>query len=438
MIRIVLTGIACLWAASATAAIDIQEVTSENGHEAWLVEEPSIPFVNLELRFEGGASLDPEGKRGVTNLMVGLLEEGSGEMDARAFIAAQESLAASFSYDVGDDMVTVSARFLTENMDEAIALLRQSLVEPAFDDASITRVKGQVLSAIQADSTDPDTIAAKAFTARVFGDHPYGSMIQGTAESVEAITREDLVAAKEAAIVTSRAHVGAAGDISAEELGELMDTLFEGLPADGPPLPEAVEVETEADTEIVPFDTPQSVAVFGHAGIDRDDPDYFAAYVMNQILGGGGFEARLMTEVREKRGLTYGVYSYLADKDHADLVMGRVASANDRIAEAIEVIRAEWRRMAEEGVTQDELDQAKTYLTGAYPLRFDGNAPIANIIVGMQTQGLDPNYVNTRNDKVDAVTIEDVRRVAARLLKPEELLFVVVGQPEGLGAEVSQ
>ena len=183
---------------------------------------------------------------------------------------------------------------------------------------------------------------------------------------------------------------------------------------------------------MVPFDVPQSVAIFGHEGIARDDPDFFAAFVLNEILGGGGFEARLMEEVREKRGLTYGVYSYLVPKDHAALYLGRVSSANDRIAEAIEVIRDEWSRMAEAGVTEEELEIAKTYLTGAYPLRFDGNGPIANILVGMQMDDLPVDYVNTRNAKIEAITLDDIKRVAARVLKPEALHFVVVGQPEGL------
>jgi zinc protease len=217
-----------------------------------------------------------------------------------------------------------------------------------------------------------------------------------------------------------------------------MDELLGDLPETGAPLPGRVEVETSAGVEVVPFDTPQSVAMFGHRGMTRDDPDFFAAYVLNTIFGGGGFEARLMDEVREKRGLTYGVYSYLAPMDHAELFLGRVASANDKIGEAIDVIREEWRKIATEGVTEAELDRAKTYLTGAYPLRFDGNAPIAKILVGMQMDGLTPDYVNTRNDKIEAVTKADVDRVAAELLKPEELLFVVVGQPEGIETTVGQ
>ncbi len=183
---------------------------------------------------------------------------------------------------------------------------------------------------------------------------------------------------------------------------------------------------------------PQSVALFGHRGIPRDDPDFFPAFVLNHAFGGGGFESRLMTEVREKRGLTYGIYSYILNKRHADLMMGRVASANDRIAEAIDVIKAEWAEVAENGISEEALAEAKTYLTGAYPLRFDSNAAIADIMVGMQFMGLTPEYITSRNDRVDAVTMDDIKRVAKRLLLTDELHFVVVGQPEGLESTPSQ
>ncbi len=421
-----------LAAAPLRAEIDIAEVTTPGGINAWLVEEESIPFVALELRFKGGASLDAPGKRGATNLMVGLLEEGAGDLDSRAFSERAESLAASFDFDIGDDAVSVSARFLTENQDEALALLRDALTQPRFDQEAIDRVKAQVVSVIRSDSQDPDNLVGRAFDDMVFGDHPYGSAIEGTESSLEALTRDDLIAAHQGALARDRVYVGAAGDISAEELSEMLDTLLSDLPETGAPQAADVEVSTEAGVTVVPFDVPQSVAIFGHEGIARDDPDFFAAYVLNEILGGGGFEARLMEEVREKRGLTYGVYSYLVPKDHAALYLGRVSSANDRIAEAIKVIRDEWTKMAENGVTEEELATAKTYLTGAYPLRFDGNGPIANILVGMQMDDLPVDYVNTRNDKINEITLEDIKRVAARVLRPEALHFVVVGQPEGL------
>lgn len=421
-----------LAAAPLRAEIDITEVTSPGGIDAWLVQEESIPFVALELRFKGGASLDLPGKRGATNLMVGLLEEGAGDLDARAFAEQAESLAASFEFDVGDDAVSISARFLTENRDEALALLRSAITQPRFDQDAIDRVKAQIVSVIRSDAQDPDTIVGREFDRMVFGDHPYGSALEGTEESVAALTRDDLIEAHAGALARDRVYVGAAGDITADDLAAMLDTLLGDLPETGAAQPADVDVSTEAGVTVVPFDVPQSVAIFGHEGIARDDPDFFAAYVLNEILGGGGFEARLMEEVREKRGLTYGVYSYLVPKDHAALYLGRVSSANDRIAEAIKVIREEWTKMAENGVTEEELASAKTYLTGAYPLRFDGNGPIANILVGMQMDDLPVDYVNTRNEKVEAITLDDIKRVAARILKPEALRFVVVGQPEGL------
>ncbi|MBR9843325.1 MAG: insulinase family protein [Rhodobacteraceae bacterium] len=430
--RIILSFVLLLAALPLRAGVDVREVTTPGGINAWLVEEPSIPFVALELRFKGGASLDAPDKRGATNLMMALLEEGAGDLDARAFARAAESLAASFSYRASDDAVSISARFLTENRDAAVDLLRLSLVEPTFPDKAVERVRGQVLSGLRGDEKDPNAIAGRAFKAMAFGDHPYGSPLDGTVESVAALTREDIITAHSAALAKDRIYVSAVGDITEEELGALLDRLLGDLPDTGAPMPGPAELGLKGGVEIVEFDTPQSVAHFGQAGIERDDDDFFAAYVMNVILGGGGFESRLMEEVREKRGLTYGVYSYLVPKDHAALYLGSVASANDRIAEAISVIRAEWERMADEGVTQDELDKAKALLTGAYPLRFDGNGAIARIMVGMQMDDLPIDYIATRNDKVNAVTLEDVNRVARELLDPEGLQFVVVGKPEGL------
>lgn len=430
-----LAAIAIAWilaAIPALAEVKIQEVTSPRGIRAWLVEEHSIPFTALEIRFKGGTSLDAPGKRGAVNLMAALLEEGAGDMDAQSYARAVESLAASFSFGAGDDTVSVSARFLSENRDRAIELLRMTLLEPRFDQDAIDRVRAQVISGLKSDAKDPNAIAGEAFAKMAYGDHPYGSKGEGTIESVSALTRDDILAAHRGVFARDRLFVGAVGDITPEELGALLDRLLADLPETGAPMPPKANVTIDGGITVIPFDTPQSVALFGQPGMDRHDPDFFAAYVMNQILGGGSFEGRLMKEVREKRGLTYGVYSYLVPKDLAAVYMGQVSSANDRIAQAIEVIRAEWQRMAEEGVTEKELQDAKTYLTGAYPLRFDGNSRIASILVGMQLDDLPIDYVNTRNDRINAVTLEEVNRVARELLQPDKLHFVVVGRPVGL------
>ncbi len=423
---------AMAWAAPAIAAVEIEEVTSPGGLEAWLVREPSIPFVALEIRLRGGSSLDADGKRGATNLMVGLLEEGAGDLDARGFAEARETLAASYGFDVSPDAVSISARFLSENREEAVALLRSALVEPRFDADAVERVRGQVLAGLRSDEADPQEIAGRTFAAAAFGDHPYGNDQSGTEESVRALARADVVEAFGRAVTRGDVYVGAVGDITGAELGAMLDDLLGALPAEGPERPGAAEVGLEPGVEVVPWDTPQSVILFGHEGIARDDPDFIPAFILNGVLGGSGRQSRLMEEVRERRGLTYGIGSYLAPRDLGATYQGSVQTANATAGEVIEAVRAEWRRMAEEGVTEAELAEAKTYLTGAYPLRFDGNGTIADILVGMQMAGLGVDYVSERNALVEAVTPEEIDAVAARILRPDALSFVVVGRPEGI------
>lgn len=424
--------IAVLWLSlPAQAAVEVQTVETPDGINAWLVEEHSIPFTALEIRFRGGTALDRPGKRGETNLMMATLEEGAGELDAQGFAEARDALAASFKFDAYMDSVTISARFLTENRDEAMALLRTALMEPRFDQEAVDRVRGQVQSILRSSETDPGDIASKMFYKQAFGDHPYGSDDNGTAESVAGLTRDDMFLAKDRVMTRDRLYVGAVGDISAEELATLLDDLLGDLPESGPELPERVESALAGGVTVVPFDTPQSVVMFGQKGITRDDPDFIPAYMANEVLGGHG-ESRLMDEVREKRGLTYGIGSYLVPFDHSELVMGQFSSGNAVVAEAIDVVKDEWAKFVETGLTAEELEMVKTYLTGAYALRFDGNGPIARILVGMQMDGLSPDYITTRNEMIEAVTLDEINAVIQQLYDPESLSFVVVGSPEGL------
>ena len=430
MLRLVLALM--LLALPAKAEMVIRNVTSPGGIHAWLVEDRSIPFVALEIRFRGGANLDPAGKRGVTNLMTALIEEGTGDLDSQGFAAARDALAAEFSFDAGSDALSVSARMLTENRDAAADLLRQALTAPRFDTLSIERVRGQVLSNISANDEDPEKLAARAFDAMAWGEHPYGSDPDGTAQSVAALTRDDILAAHRATLAHDRIYVAASGDIGATDLGLLLDTLLGGLPATGAPLPPKGTWGMTGGVTVKDYPVPQSVVLFGHEGIRRNDPDFFAAFLLNEVLGGGRFSARLMTEVREKRGLTYGIGTWIAPLDLGEWIGGQFSSDNTKVAEAIGIVRAEWTRAATGGITAEELATAKTYLTGSYPLRFDGNGAIANILVGMQMEGLPIDYPVSRNAKIEAVTLADVARVAKRVLTPEALHFVVVGQPVGL------
>ncbi len=431
MIRAVFAAFVAL-ALPAQAEMQIKEVVSPGGITAWLVEDHNIPFTALEIQFRGGTSLDAPEKRGAVNLMTALLEEGAADLDSRAFAEARDALAASFTFDAGTDSVGVSVRFLTENREEALALLRTALVEPRFDQDALDRVREQVLSILRSDEKDPDTLASNAFDALAFGSHPYGSSGDGTIDTVAKLTRDDILAAHKGALARDRIYVAVAGDITAEELGPLLDSLLGDLPATGAPLPPRAEVLLPPGQTVIDFPTPQASVLFGHVGISRDDPDFFAAFILNEAFGGGRFTARLMSEVREKRGLTYGIGSYLVGMDQAEMYMGQFSASNDKVAEAIAVVRAEWARIGSEGLTEDELATTKTYLTGSYPLRFDGNGKIANILVGMQMDDMPIDYAVTRNAKIEAVTMDDIKRVAKRIYLPEALHFVMVGQPTGL------
>ncbi len=428
---LVLAGLMALSALPLRASNDIVEVISPGGITAWLVEEPSIPMLAIELNFRGGAVLDPEGQEGVTTLMMGLLEEGAGDLDASAFLQASESIAARFRFSAGQDSVNVSAQMLTENRAESLALLRLALSAPRFDAVAVERVRQQMLSGLARDVTDPDAIAYDAFSRAAFGDHPYARNSDGTVETVAALDLDALRAAQARALVRDRVVVGVVGDITAAELGPLLDELLGDLPEGGAiDVPQA-EIGLSAGVEVIDFPTPQAVALFGQEGLARDDPDYLTAYVANHIFGGRVVTSRLNQALREQRGLTYGVGTALAPYDYGALISGRFSSTSGAMAEAIEVLRAEWARMAE-GVTQDELNVAKTYLTGNYALSFDSNGEIARAITGFQIAGLPRDYIETRNDNVMALTLDEVNRVARRLFDPAKLEIIVVGQPTGL------
>jgi len=419
-------------AGEATASSRIREVTSPGGLVAWLVQEPSIPIVTVQIEFAGGARLDEPGKEGAVNLATALIEEGAGDMDNQQFAARLDDLSSSIGFSSGRDSFSVSVGSLSENIGETMDLLRVALAEPLFDDEAIERVREQVLSGLRSSENNPQSQAGKRWFEEMFGDASYAIPVSGTIETVTALTRDDLVAAYDRLVATARMKVGSVGDIDADTLATLLDDTFGGLAA-GEMLDESpVSVRETGGLVVIEEDVPQSAVVFGHKGLLRDDPDYIPAYVMNYVLGGGGLTSRLTDEVREKKGLAYSVYSYLNPLDRAGLYMGGVATANERVAESMALIRQEWARMAEEGLTEEELKAAKTYLTGSFALRFDSNAKIAGFLVGAQSADLPIDYIDTRNSLVEAVTLDDVKRVAERLLRPDDLFVVVVGKPEGM------
>ncbi len=431
-------GLFAGWLLSAGAppaqAMAIERVVSPGGIEAWLVEDHSLPVVSLALAFRGGAALDPADKVGLATMVSGLLDEGAGPLDSEAFQKLLSDRAIDLSFDAGQDEFRGTLRALMRDRDQAFEMLRLSLTEPRFDAEPVERIRSQLLAVLASDAEDPGKIASDTFWHTVFPDHPYGRDPTGTPESLKRIAAADLKAFVGQQFTRDRLKIGVVGDISPADLGPALDKLFGALPAAGPrvTLPAAVP-EGAGRVVLVDRDVPQSVILLGQNGIKRDDPDFYAAALLMQTLG-GGFGSRLTREVREKRGLAYSINADLATFDLGGLVTGETATQNARAKESIDVIRQVWAEMAADGPTEAELADAKSYLIGSYPLRFTSSSRIADSLVAIQLEGLGIDYVDKRQDLFGAVTLADVRRVAKRLLDPAKLTWVVVGRPAGVAA----
>jgi len=417
----------------AKPSVKVERVVSPGGIEAWLVVDRTNPIISLRLSFRGGASLDPAGKEGLTEMVSALLDEGAGDLDSEAFQRRLEDLAMELRFEAGRDGFGGRMKTLSEHRDAAFEMLRLALNAPRFDAEPIERMRSQLLAGLRRDLEEPDTIAQRRLAETLFPGHPYGRPVEGTPDSINAIGVEDIRRFARERFARDNLTIGFVGDIDSKNLGRLLDKTFSGLPQTSAPA-DIADVRPLADGSVVTvdMDVPQSAIIFAQQGLKRDDPEFFTAYVMNHILGGGGFTARLYEEVREKRGLAYSIGSYLYPLRHSAVLLGSAGTANARAGETVKLIREEWRRMAAEGVTPDELGDAKTYLTGSFPLRFTSSDTIASILVGMQTENLGIDYLEKRNSHIEAVTVEGVRRLAARLLDPDRLKFVIVGKPEGL------
>ncbi len=418
----------------AARAAEIKEVRSPGGITAWLVEEHTIPMMAVEIHFGGGVSLDPAGKEGLANLLSGMLDEGAGQLDSQAFQSRLEDLAISLSFNAGRDSFSGSMRTLTENAGEAFALLRMALNEARFDAEPLERIRSQIIAGIRAREQNPNTIVGQTLFSTLYPGHPYGRPSRGTPDTVATITADDLRTFVRERFVKQNLVIGVVGDVTPEELGVLLDETFGALP-DRPSgtveVPDVMPRE-DASLTVVQRPIPQSVLMWAMPGIKRDDPDYFAAVLMNRVLGGGSFTSRLYEEVREKRGLAYSVYSAIVPFEHSGIVMGGVGTQNAQLKESLSIIRAEIGKIAREGVTLEELEAAKTYTTGAFPLTLTTNGRIAAVLVTLQVLDLGIDYLDRRADLVNRVTLDDVRRVARRLLDTDAMTVVVVGNPEGV------
>lgn len=420
---------------SAAAATRIDRVRSPGGIEAWLVEDHSVPVIALRVVFRGGAALDPADKLGLANMTASLLDEGAGPLDSQEFQRRLEDLSISLSFEDGLDTFGGALKTLTANKEAAFDLFRLSLTEPRFDTEAVERIRSGILARIRRSATNPDYLAGRLWWSRAFPDHPYGRPTNGTVETVSRIDQADLKGFVARRLARDTMFIGVVGDITPAELAPALDRVFGGLPAKAAPYAlSPIQPQGGGTIAVIERPVPQSVVLFGQRGLKREDPDFYAAFVMNHIIGGGSFSSRLYQEVREKKGLAYSIGTYLYPLDWSALILGSVATQNARVGESIALVRQEWRRLAENGVTDEELAAAKAYLTGSYVLQFDNTDKVARLLVSIQLDNLGIDYIEKRNSYIEAVTRADVARVAKRLLDAKALSFAVVGQPAGLPA----
>jgi zinc protease len=429
-----LACLALIAGAPAASAMNIERIVSPSGIVAWLVREQTVPLVSLSYSFRGGSSQDAADKPGTANLTADLLDEGAGNLDSKAYHERLENHAIELSFGVGRDYFHGSLRALNEHREEAFDLLHLALTAPRFDAEAVERVRGQMMALLRRDTTNPNELASISWWRTAFPNHPYGREGKGTLETVPRITAADMrdyvhrVFARDALVVSI------VGDIDAKAAGALVDRAFAGLPEKSELKPVAeVKPSNLGRRIVINLDVPQAVMTFGGQGIARNDPDFMAAYLVNHILGGGSFSSRLYQEVREKRGLAYGVSDSLVWFRRAAVVIGGTATRADRTSDALKVIEQETKRMAENGPTADELKAAKSYLKGAYALALDDSNKIASQLTQIQLDDLGIDYMQRRAAMIDAVSVADAKRVAKRLFGGG-MLVTIAGKPKGLAS----
>ncbi|MBE2263576.1 MAG: insulinase family protein [Burkholderiaceae bacterium] len=430
-------GLAVFGLNSALAALPIQHWTQASGAQVWLVDSPSIPMVDVQIDFDAGSRRDPAGQAGLAAVTAGMLSKGvaaqggAPALDENQLGEAWADLGASFGAGASGDRMSFSLRSLTEPdlLDRAAALAARQIASPLFPPDVWQRERERIAAGIREANTRPATIAGRAFSKAVYGDHPYG--YEMTEATLARIGVADMQAMYAAMVMPCRAKVTVVGALDRARADALVDTLLGGLPAGGacPQLPPVSEVAalTAPQPISLPFASAQAHVLIGQPGFRRSDPDYFALLVGNYILGGGGFVSRLTAEVREKRGLSYSVYSYFAPGLHAGAFTIGLQTRPDQAAQAVQVSREVLADFVANGPTEAELSAAKANLIGGFALRIDSNRKLLDNVANIAWNQLPPDYLDSWTQQIDKVTVADIKAAFARKLQPERMVTVVVG-----------
>ncbi|WIJ24053.1 M16 family metallopeptidase [Devosia sp. RR2S18] len=415
----------------AQAQIKFREITSPKGITAWMVEDYTVPIITLAFAFEGGAAQDPDDQLGRANLMSSLLDEGAGDLGSEAFQIRLDEVGLELGFSADQDTFSGSARMLADQRGEAAPLLALAVNAPRFDQPAVDRMRAQIMAGLVARSEDPGYAARLMWNKALFGDHPYGRPEEGTLETLPNISLQDLKAYHHAVFARDTLKVGIVGAISPDAAGALIDQVFGGL-AETPELKPVLQAELSFGQELaVDYPLPQTSINMAFPGVAEDHPDFFPARVLTELVAGRGLLSTLNVEVREKRGLSYGVSGSMVNLEHAEAITIGTSTSPAQADEAVEVIRATLSGVAENGPQQDELERIKRYLIGAFPInQLRSSISIARAMVGQQLRDLPIDYIEERTERIEAVSAAEVQAVAQEIFTAEPSLMLVGPDPD--------
>lgn len=414
--------------------LDIKQVKTESGIEAWLVEDRSQPIIAMQFAFKGiGAASDPADKQGLARMISNTLDEGADDMTSQDFQKILNDMAITLRFGSNRDHLTGTLKTLSHNKGIAFEMLQKALTAPRFDQEPVDRMRAANIARIKSSLSNPQWLAARLLNDVAYGDHPYAYNSGGTLTSLQNITTDDLHNFVNTRFAKDKLSIAVVGDIGPNELAVVLDQVFAHLPETNDMKPVADQtIQSSGDVILYQHNIPQTIIMGIQNGIDKDDPDYYAADIMNFILGSSGFGTRLMAEAREKRGLTYGIYTQLQQMDHANALVVTTSTKNETVKDMLDIISTEWKKMAETPVTKEEVSLAQSYLTGSLPLQLDSTDAIAEVLLSIQLDGLPIDHLDKRQEKLNAITLKDVQRVAKRLLNPDNLTTILVGNPTNI------
>lgn len=411
--------------------LDIKEVRSKSGVTAWLVEDHSMPLIAMQFAFQDAGTIhDPKNLQGRTQLLSNTLDEGAGNLDSQSFQKALSDHSITLRFSSSRDNFSGRVKTLTRTQDKAFDLLKLALTQPRFDADPVNRMRLANMTRIQSSVSDPEWMAARILNDVAYQGHPYALNSGGTLSTLQKITPQDLRDIAKSRLGKDRLFVSVTGDITEEELKDVLEQIFGSLPNDTPlESAEETTVQNQGAITLYKQDIPQTIIQVMLPAFGRDDEDYYALQVMNYLFGGAGFGSYLMEEAREKRGLTYGIYSGIDDTLYIDTLSIGTSTKNESVKEMMDIIKEQMIRMKTTKVEEKKLQHAKSYLIGSMPLSLSSTDNIAGMMLSMQLQDLPIDYLDNYADNINAVTVDDIQRVAVRILKPETMTTVMVGNP---------